>query len=128
MESLALQNVKPGIVVEERFTSWDGSGNCGGIEFKVFTIWGKMWLAVQRPGMDGAVAILHRNGTNLKWEGKSNPLPKGIDWPNIVEIAEKLGAHKDMFRTDILKECYPEQKPRSRLRIEDVSTLWCQQG
>jgi hypothetical protein len=101
MESLALQNVKPGIVVEERFTSWDGQDDRGGMEFKVFTIWGKMWLAVQRPGMDGAVAILHRNGTNLQWEGKSDPLPEWIDWPKIVEIAEKSGAHKDMFRTDI---------------------------
>ena len=100
-ESLALQNVRPGIVVEERFTSWDGEDDRGGMEFKVFTIWGKMWLAVQRPGMDGAVAILHRNGTNLRWEGKNDPLPDWIDWPKIVEIAEKSGAHKDMFRTDI---------------------------
>ena len=100
-ESLALQNVRPGVVVEERFTSWAGEDDRGGMEFKVFTIWGKMWLAVQRPGMDGAVAILHRNGTNLKWEGKSDPLPEWIDWPKIVEIAEKSGAHKDMFRTDI---------------------------
>ena len=101
MESLALQNVKPGIVVEERFTSWDGKDNRGGMEFKVFTIWGRMWLAVQRPGMDGAVAILHRNGTNLEWEGTSDPLPDWIDWSKIVEIAERSGANKDMFRTDI---------------------------
>lgn len=100
-ESLALQNVRPGIVVEERFTSWDGEDDRGGMEFKVFTIWGKMWLAIQRPGMDGAVAILHRNGTNLQWEGKNDPLPDWIDWPKIVEIAEKSGANKDMFRTDI---------------------------
>jgi len=100
-ESLALQNVRPGIVVEERFTSWDGEDDRGGMEFKVFTIWGKMWLAIQRPGMDGAVAILRRNGTNLQWEGKSDPLPEWIDWPRIVEIAETSGANKDMFRTDI---------------------------
>ena len=101
MESLALQNVKPGIVIEERFTSWDGQDDRGGMEFKVFTIWGRMWLAVQRPGMDGAVAILHRNGTNLNWEGKNDPLPDWIDWPRIVDIAERSGANKDMFRTDI---------------------------
>jgi len=101
MESLALQNVRPGVVVEERFTSWDGEDDRGGMEFKVFTIWGKMWLAVQRPGINGAAAILHRNGTNLHWEGKNDPLPEWIDWPKIVKIAEKSGAHKDMFRTDI---------------------------
>lgn len=110
-ESLALQNVRPGVVVEERFTAWGNEqenkensrakDDRGGMEFKVFTIWGRMWLAVQRPGMDGAVAILHRNGTNLNWEGKNDPLPDWIDWPRIVDIAERSGANKDMFRTDI---------------------------
>mmetsp|Transcript_27569 Transcript_27569/g.60688 ORF Transcript_27569/g.60688 Transcript_27569/m.60688 type:complete len:484 (-) Transcript_27569:145-1596(-) len=102
-ESLALRNTKPGIVVEERFTSWENieNDNRGGMEFKVFTIWGRMWLAVHRPGMDGAVAILRRDGTNLKWSGRSDPLPDWIDWPKIVAIAEKSGKNKDMFRTDI---------------------------
>ena len=89
MESTALQNVRPGIVVEERFMSWDGKDDRGGMEFKVFTIWGRMWLAIQRPGMDGATAILDRNGTNFEWEGESIKLPWWIDWPKIVEIAEK---------------------------------------
>lgn len=101
-ESLALVNVQPGILVEERFTSpWEGENEKGGIEFKVFTIWGRMWLAIWRPGMDGAQAFLHRDGSNLEWGGKNEMLPVWIDWPHIVSIAEKLGAHKDMFRTDI---------------------------
>ena len=101
-ESIALQRVKPGIVVEERFTSWEEDAeNRGGTEFKVFTIWGRMWLAIWRPGMDGATAIIHRNGTNLEWAGKSEPLPDWIDWQQIVDIAERSGVNKDMFRTDI---------------------------
>ena len=101
-ESIALQRVKPGIVVEERFTSWEEDAeNRGGTEFKVFTIWGRMWLAIWRPGMDGATAIIHRDGTNLEWAGKSEPLPDWIDWQQIVDIAERSGVNKDMFRTDI---------------------------
>ncbi|KAL3923158.1 MAG: hypothetical protein SGILL_001817 [Bacillariaceae sp.] len=101
-ESLALVNVQPGIMAEERFTSpFEGEDQTGGIEFKVFTIWGRMWLSVWRPGKDGAQAILHRNGTNLDWDGRSELLPDWIDWKRIVSIAEKLGANKDMFRTDI---------------------------
>ena len=101
-ESIALQRVKPGIVVEERFTSWEEDAeNRGGTEFKVFTIWGRMWLAIWRPGMDGATAIIHRNGTNLEWAGKSEPLSDWIDWQQIVDIAERSGVNKDMFRTDI---------------------------
>ncbi|OEU14551.1 hypothetical protein FRACYDRAFT_241098 [Fragilariopsis cylindrus CCMP1102] len=101
-ESIALQRVTPGIVVEERFTSWEEDAeNRGGTEFKVFTIWGRMWLAIWRPGMDGATAIIHRNGTNLEWAGKSEPLSDWIDWQQIVDIAERSGVNKDMFRTDI---------------------------
>lgn len=101
-ESIALQHVKPGIVIEELFTSWEeDADNRGGTEFKVFTIWGRMWLAIWRPGMDGATAIIHRNGTNLEWAGKSEPLPDWIDWQQIVNIAERSGVNKDMFRTDI---------------------------
>jgi hypothetical protein len=101
-ESIALQRVKPGIVVEERFTSWEEDAeNCGGTELKVFTIWGRMWLAIWRPGMDGATAIIHRNGTNLEWAGESEPLPDWIDWQQIVDIAERSGVNKDMYRTDI---------------------------
>ncbi|OEU11083.1 hypothetical protein FRACYDRAFT_246188 [Fragilariopsis cylindrus CCMP1102] len=84
LESYALRNVKPGVVVEERFTqpsslsfSIDNEAEAdtendnenlllkGGMEFKVFTIWGRAWLTVWRPGVDGVQALLYRNGTNL---------------------------------------------------------------
>ena len=83
LESYALRNVKPGVVVEERFTQPSSSSFSidnkedevevenndnnenhenynendnenlllkGGMEFKVFTIWGRAWLTVWRPG------------------------------------------------------------------------------
>lgn len=59
-------------------------------------------MGIWRPGMDGVKAFLFRNGTTLPWkEGKSEPLPSWVNWPRIVRMAETLGAHKDMFRTDI---------------------------
>ena len=122
-ESIALQRVQPGIVIEERFTTSVSSlssksttatnnndnenGNdiidrTGGTEFKVFTIWGRMFLGIWRPGMDGAVGLYRRDGTNINWSGRNDPpLPGWISWDKVVSIAERSGANKDMFRTDI---------------------------
>ena len=122
LESHALRHVRPGIVVEERFTQPTNIDNDttdddeaflkGGMEFKVFTIWGRAWLTVWRPGTDGVKALLFRNGTNLSYDKpvkKSSkkqpttpqPLPEWIDWDRVISIGETLGRHKDMFRTDI---------------------------
>jgi hypothetical protein len=150
LESYALRHVRPGIVVEERFTQPNGraaeEGTThdkninddddeallkGGMEFKVFTIWGRAWLTVWRPGTDGVKALFFRNGTSLVFEppvkknksksktsSSSNPkvavntttttlrheippLPEWIDWDRVISIGETLGRHKDMFRTDI---------------------------
>ena len=138
LESYALRHVRPGIVVEERFTQpikgieragetngrdmnddEDGAFLKGGMEFKVFTIWGRAWLIVWRPGMDGVKALFFRNGTNLvfdppvtKIKSKQKPtitkepdeipsLPEWIDWDKVISIGETMGRHKDMFRTDI---------------------------
>ncbi len=88
----------------------------GGMEFKVFTIWGKAWLTVWRPGTDGVKALFFRNGTNLVFdppiknkETKPPPfsapeihkLPEWLEWDKVINIAETLGRNKDMFRTDI---------------------------
>jgi len=146
LESHALRHVKPGIVVEERFTqpppggvvSSDNNNNInnatardkanedsllkGGMEFKVFTIWGRAWLTVWRPGTDGVRALFFRNGTSLAFEKKPRDekkhgsgktptneekpreaveLPEWIDWDRVISMGETLGRHKDMFRTDI---------------------------
>ena len=135
VESYALRHVRPGIVVEERFTqpttlnlnenenndiddneNSDESFLKGGMEFKVFTIWGRAWVTVWRPGTDGVKALFCRNGTNLifdppiKKNQKStasstseslSTLPDWLDWNKVISIAEKLGRHKDMFRTDV---------------------------
>lgn len=126
LESYALRHVRPGVVVEERFTQPKGgmvdeSDNeallKGGMEFKVFTIWGRAWLTVWRPGTDGVKALFFRNGTNLVFDKTKTtkkpagtsppappeipPLPEWIDWDRVISMGETLGQHKDMFRTDI---------------------------
>ncbi|CAB9521537.1 expressed unknown protein [Seminavis robusta] len=102
-ESWALENVKPGIMVEERYTGLE-EDSAGAVEFKVFTIWGRVWLAQWRPGVSKIRAFIKRDGTALAWDGGTKPeqqLPEWINWQHIVEMAEGLGKHKDMFRTDI---------------------------
>eukprot|EP00977_Amphora_coffeiformis_P018354 scaffold6420_cov168-Amphora_coffeaeformis.AAC.32 len=100
-ESWALQKVHPGILIDERFTGWEAADdNRGGMEFKVFTIWGKAWMIVYRPGYDHVGGFFYPNGTALPW-GRPDPVPSWLDFGKLVTIAEQLGHHKDMFRTDI---------------------------
>jgi len=118
-ESWALLNVPPGLVVEERMTgpAVPGFDNDDGpaMEFKTFTIWGKAYLTIwcqagQIHGMifrngtaRATVAGQHVNGTGFVHtsDTEERTLPEWLDWPRIVAIAERLGAHKDMFRTDV---------------------------
>ena len=99
LESHALRNVKPGVVVEERFTQPSSSSFSidnkedevevenndnhenhnendnenlllkGGMEFKVFTIWGRAWLTVWRPGKLRIKTITNYsgNGNGVSW-------------------------------------------------------------
>ena len=100
-ESWLLKNVNPGAIVEERYTDLTNE-DAPPVEFNVFTIWGKMWtgqynfVSNQNRWCGG---FFYRNGTASV--GSARSLPTWIDWPRVVEIAEELGANKDMFRTDI---------------------------
>jgi hypothetical protein len=109
-ESWTLQNVKPGIIIEERFTAVD-CHECPPPEFKVFVIWGRVWIATMdhvEGGDKWCAGFLHRNGTMVASEGNAhfseNPLETWLDWVDysrVVEIAERVGAHKDMLRVDM---------------------------
>lgn len=102
-ESWALRNVQPGIVVEELFTHVD-DGNVPPMEFNIFTIWGRVWIG-QMNEVEGQnrynTGFFYRNGTAAPQETGAPKIPDYVDWPQLVGIAEWLGAHKDMFRTDI---------------------------
>jgi hypothetical protein len=100
-ESWLLKNVKPGAIVEERYTDLTNE-DAPPAEFNVFTIWGKVWVGqynfVENQSR-WAGGFFYRNGTASV--GSARTLPTWIDWPRVMEIAEELGANKDMFRTDI---------------------------
>lgn len=99
-EAWATRNVKPGFVVEERFSAVDDEGTPP-IELKVFTFWGRVFAAqcnVVEEQSGYSIGFIRRDGTMA---AKSEALPEWLDWPRVVDIAERLGAHKDHFRTDI---------------------------
>jgi hypothetical protein len=94
--------VKPGVVVEERMVEVDHYHRAP-VEFCMFVIWGKVWVG-QMNYIDKedrfAGRLIYRNGTLAWWGDGTNHLDY-IDWLRVVEIAEMLGANKDMFRVDI---------------------------
>lgn len=101
-ESLILRNVKPGVVIEERFVEVDNFDRAP-IEFNCFVIWGRIWV-VQMNNIEGekryAMTWLRRDGSVI--EGKEKPSEmEYVDFPRVVEMAETLGANKDLFRVDI---------------------------
>jgi hypothetical protein len=100
-ESWALRNVNPGIIIEELFTHVQNE-NVPPLEFNIFTIWGKVWIAqmnvVVEEGRFNDGFVFH-NGTMLP--GQHGTVPDWLDFSELVRIAEQLGANKDMFRTDI---------------------------
>ena len=67
-------------------------------------IWGRVWIA-QCNTIDGpnryAITWLYRDGNIIEGKGKRPSELDYVDWPRVVEIAEKLGRNKDMFRVDI---------------------------
>lgn len=101
-ESWVLKNVKPGVVVEERYVDFDNFARPP-LEFCIFTIWGRVWLATmntvvdQHRSLDG---VVYRNGT-MPAGTRVQEIADFVDWPHLVNVAERLGANKDMFRTDI---------------------------
>jgi hypothetical protein len=104
-ESWTLHNVEPGVIVEERFTSIEC--DCPPIEANVFVIWGRVWMAevtVIEPHGNFIAGWVYRNGTVIPRTGfKRNMFLRWpwINWQRVVNLAERVGAHKDMLRVDV---------------------------
>jgi hypothetical protein len=99
-ESWALKNVRPGIVVEELFTNiWDRS--LPPFEFSLFVVWGRVyitqWVQISSKGhfLGG---FFYRDGSPGAGCYTTTPMPDYIPYKEMIEIAEKLGANKDMIR------------------------------
>jgi len=102
-DSWSLLNVKPGIMVEDRFTAFD-SDSKPALEFKTYTIWGRVFLAYWKRGSERP-GLVWRNGTVMKqfkeYHEEYSELPDWFDWSRVVEVAERMGRNKDLMRIDI---------------------------
>ena len=92
------------------------------LEYKVFVIWGKVWAAQVLSG-SRTVKYLDKDGLGIRLDGTTGTtteedeeeeededeeeeddttaLLKDVDWWTVARLAERLAAHKDMFRVDI---------------------------
>jgi len=108
IESWALKNVQPGIVVEELFSSYEDR-NLPPHEFCMFVIWGKVYVG--QWNMVGEIfddwgenrylsGFFYRNGGATPG-CLTDRLPDWVPWDELVKIAESLSKNKDMFRVDM---------------------------
>jgi hypothetical protein len=102
IESWALKNVEPGIVVEDLWSDHTDR-SMPPQEFCIFVVWGRVYVAVwNEVGEDRYLnGFFYRDGTPTVGCPYQQPIPEWVPWKELVEIAEQLGANKDMFRVDI---------------------------
>lgn len=71
------------------------------LEFKVFTIWGRVWMAYWKRG-SYRPGLVTREGNIIDWVKKrEESIPDWIDWNRVVDIAERMTRNKDFLRVDI---------------------------
>jgi hypothetical protein len=99
-ESWAQENLNAGMVIEELFTDVTNE-YAPPLEFCMFTIWGKVWLAQPKQVNQINLGFFHRDGTDF-FESQPGSVPDWLDFSELVKIAENLGANKDMIRIDFL--------------------------
>ena len=101
-ESWALKNVRPGVVVEELYTNaFFNDAILPPYEFCMFVVWGKVylsqWVQISTDGHHLG-GMFYRDGTAAPGCYNPRPVGKEIPYQEMVDIAEKLGANKDMIR------------------------------
>lgn len=105
IESWALKQIRPGIVIEELYTN-HLDRTLPPHEFCIFVIWGKVyvgqWNSVEVTDryLDG---FIYRDGTAAKGCDYMEPrVPDWVPWKDMVMVAESLSTGKDLFRVDFL--------------------------
>jgi len=102
-ESWSLWNVKPGLVMEELFGDVEDE-NLPPMEYSFFVLWGRVWV-VQLNIVEGInrwiLGFVHRNGTTVKANSVMDHVPEWVDWTHMIDVVERLGAHKDLLRVDM---------------------------
>jgi hypothetical protein len=101
IESWALRNVRPGIVVEELFSNHEDK-SLPPHEFCMFVVWGKVYVGQWNEVGDDRYLAGFFYGDGSAAPGCSiSDLPDWVPWKELVAIAESLSQHKDMFRVDM---------------------------
>jgi len=131
IESWALKNVRPGIVIEELF-SHHRDRSVPPHEFSMFVIWGKVHLG-QWNYVDEEryfAGFFYRDGTAAP-DCPASKLQDWIPWNELVEIAERLSEHKDMFRVDMFVGVprYSQESAKFRVVVSESeihpTTMFC---
>ncbi|OEU15932.1 hypothetical protein FRACYDRAFT_240627 [Fragilariopsis cylindrus CCMP1102] len=117
IESWALKNVRPGIVIEELFSNHEDR-SLPPHEFCLFVIWGKVYIGQwNQVGDDRFLSgFFYRDGSSAPACPMSE-LPDWIPWDELVGIAEGLSQHKDMFRVDMFVGVPRYSQDSAKLRI-----------
>mmetsp|Transcript_3917 Transcript_3917/g.4237 ORF Transcript_3917/g.4237 Transcript_3917/m.4237 type:complete len:492 (+) Transcript_3917:70-1545(+) len=117
IESWALKNVRPGVVIEELFSHHDDR-SLPPHEFCMFVIWGKVYVGQwNEVGDDRYLAgFFYRDGYSAPGCPISE-LPEWVPWQDLVDIAEGLSQHKDMFRVDMFVGVPRYSQDSAKLRI-----------
>lgn len=102
VESWALKQVEPGIVVEELW-SRRSARDLPPYELCIFVVWGRVYAAVMNEVskdryLDG---FFYRDGSAALGCPYTERIPEWVPWGEMVAIAESLGANKDMIRIDM---------------------------
>ena len=99
----ALTQVSPGMIVEERITLWDNDKRPA-MQFQCLVIWGRLFIARWNRGQS-LWGLVDRDGQVFnEWDGAHDDhsdLPPWVDWDEVVRLAERVGANKDMIRVDV---------------------------
>jgi hypothetical protein len=105
MESWALQMVRPGLVVEELFSSHEDR-DLPPHEFSVFVVWGRTYMAQwafahPQDSQRHVMGNFYRNGTQAPGCVQVGPIPEWVPWKELLRLAEDLAGNKDMLRVDL---------------------------
>ena len=107
----SLHFITPGVIVEDRMVSVFDPHQPP-IQLNVYMIWGRVWMALwsNYENEDNVVhpSMVYRNGTVVvlpKDDSQQHlfrEVPDWLPWGRVVQVAEDLAAHKDIYQVNLL--------------------------
>ena len=118
--SWAQAQVAPGLIVEERLALWDDDDAAAddgwpALRFQCLVLWGRVFVARWHRGRAPGGLVGRDGRVFAEWDGAPRDggadhadhrhppaLPPWVDWGEVVRLAERVGAGKDMLRVDVV--------------------------